>query len=93
MPGTCELVSLTEKFEDRNLFLRRHFEEVGHVAFRHYEDMTPTERMVVRAHIGQRVFGQDRPRSTELALFSSFHRSLFVLPNDRVERPGTMHVT
>ena len=75
--GDGELMCPAQKLKNRELFLVRHFEEVGHVALRHYENVATTKRVVIRAHIGQCVFGQDRLRDTKLAFLRSFHRRPF----------------
>ena len=59
MLGNRELLGTTKQLKDRDLLLGRHFEEVGHVAFWDYENVATTQGMVVRAHIGQFVLGQD----------------------------------
>jgi hypothetical protein len=41
--GARELVSPTKKLKNRDLFLGCHFEEVGHVALRHYENVATTQ--------------------------------------------------
>ena len=81
MLGMNELSCLAKKLNNRELFLECHFEEVRNVAFWNYEDMTTTQRMAVRAYIGQFVLGEYGFRGTELALLTLFHRSPFVLSN------------
>ena len=77
MLGAYELVSPAKKLENRDLFLRCHFEEVRHVTLRNRYDVARTQRMVVRAHIGQFVLGQDGCGRAELAFLTLFHRCPF----------------
>jgi hypothetical protein len=87
--GVDVSLCLAKKLDNRELFLGRHFEEVGYVALRNDEDMTTAERMAVRAHIRQVILGQHGSGRTKLALFTLFHRSPLVLADDSVERPAT----
>jgi hypothetical protein len=91
--GIDTLPGIAQKLNNRGLFLGRHFEEVGHMAFRNHEDMTTTQRMIVRAHVGQLVLEQNRLRGTEFTLLRLLHRIPFVLLNDVVschlQRAGT----
>jgi hypothetical protein len=70
-------VVLAKKLDNRELLRGRHFEKVGHVTLRNYEDVTATQRTAIRAHIGQLVLGQYGLRGTDLALLTLFHRSPF----------------
>lgn len=74
---TRQLMGTTEKVKNRDLLLCGHFEEVSHVALRNDDDVTTTQRVAVRAHIGQFVLGQNRPSRAEFAFPGIFHDAPF----------------
>ena len=80
--GVNQFLRPAKKVDNRELLLGRHFEEVGHMTLRNYEDVARTQGVAVQAHIRQFILRQDGVGGTELAFFALFHRSPFVLTND-----------
>jgi hypothetical protein len=78
-----------KKVDNRELLLGRHFEEVGHMTLRNYEDVARTQGVAVQAHIRQFILGQDGVGGAELASFTLFHRSPFVNGRPRLRRIAT----